>query len=91
MVFKQTFEEDIVDSTGVVKGGSAPPLLPRPAHPVFDLASRQPEIAEHGLCHSGTHTAGAKIAVYREGARPSATFASAATIPAPVFGNSVRK
>jgi hypothetical protein len=32
-----------------------------------------------------------KFAVYREGARPSATFASAATIPAPVFGNSVRK
>jgi hypothetical protein len=61
MVFKQTFEEDIVDSMGVVKGGSAPPLLPRPVHPVFDLASRQPEIAEHGLSHSGTHTAGAKI------------------------------
>ena len=32
-----------------------------------------------------------KFAVYREGARPSATFASAATIPAPVFGNSFRK
>ena len=26
MVFKQTIEEDIVGSTGVVKGGSAPPL-----------------------------------------------------------------
>jgi hypothetical protein len=32
-----------------------------------------------------------KFAIYREGARPTATFASAATIPAPVFGNSVRK
>jgi hypothetical protein len=27
MVFKQTIEEDIVGSAGVVKGGSAPPLL----------------------------------------------------------------
>jgi hypothetical protein len=53
MVFKQTFEEDIVDSTGVVKGGSAPPLLPRPAHPDFDLASRQPEIAEHAVVELG--------------------------------------
>ena len=26
MVFKQMIEEDIVGSTGVVKGGSAPPL-----------------------------------------------------------------
>jgi hypothetical protein len=53
MVFKQTIEEDIVGSTGVVKGGSAPPLLPRPAHPVFDLASGEPEIAEHAVVQSG--------------------------------------
>jgi hypothetical protein len=53
MVFKQTIEEDIVGSTGVVKGGSAPPLLPRPAHPVFDLASGQPEIAEHAVVQLG--------------------------------------
>jgi hypothetical protein len=53
MVFKQTFEEDIVDSTGVVKGGSAPPLLPRPAHPAFDLASEQPDIAEHAVVQLG--------------------------------------
>ena len=52
MVFKQTIEEDIVGSTGV-KGGSAPPLLPRPAHPVFDLASGQPEIAEHAVVQLG--------------------------------------
>jgi hypothetical protein len=53
MVFKQTIEEDIVGSTGVVKGGSAAPLLPRPAHPVFDLASGQPEIAEHAVVQLG--------------------------------------
>src|ERR1700738_2716011 len=53
MVFKQTIEEDIVGSTGVVKGGSAPPLLPRPAHPLFDLASGQPEIAEHAVVQIG--------------------------------------
>src|ERR1700719_1297703 len=53
MVFEQTIEEDIVGSTGVVKGGSAPPLLPRPAHPLFDLASGQPEIAEHAVVQIG--------------------------------------
>src|SRR6476646_1304711 len=53
MGVKQTIEEDIVGSTGVVKGGSAPPLLPRPAHPGFDPASGQPEIAEHAVVQIG--------------------------------------
>jgi hypothetical protein len=51
--FEQAIEKDIVGSTGVVKGGSAPPLLPRPAYPVFDLASEQPEIAEHAVVQGG--------------------------------------
>jgi hypothetical protein len=48
MVFKQTVEEDIVGSTGVGKA-LALPRVQGLAHPAFDLASEQPDIAEHAV------------------------------------------
>jgi hypothetical protein len=61
MVFKQIFEEDIVDATGVVKGASAPRCY-QGRRTLFSISLRDsPRSRSMGHVISGTHTAGAKI------------------------------
>jgi len=80
MVFKQTFEEDIVDSTGVVKGGSAPPLL-QGRRTLFSISLRDsPRSRSMGYVIPVLIPPVQKFAVYREGRVRVPPFASAATI-----------